>query len=48
MKVQVVQPYSNTDKAKVGKNFRFILSKKLDFHMVINPSVPDIPSRYVC
>ena len=34
--LQVVQPYSTADMATAWKNFYFILSEKLDFHMVNN------------
>ena len=34
--VQVVQSYSSTDKATAWKNSCFILSERLDFHLVNN------------
>ena len=39
MRYQVVQPYNSSDKATTGKNFRFILSQRSDFHMAANLSI---------
>ena len=36
VKVQVVQPFSSTDKTAAQKNSRFILSERSDFYTVNN------------
>ena len=39
IRFQGVQPYTSTDIAIALKNSDFILSKRSDFHLVINPSI---------
>ena len=38
-KVQVVEPYNSTDSATALKNSCFVLSERLDFHMLNNLSI---------
>ena len=41
VRIQVVHPYSCTDPATAWKSYRFILSPRLDFHVINNLSITD-------